>query len=120
MAKILLVEDNEMNRDMLSRRLVKRGHEVVIAVDGQEGVDMASSETPEIILLDMSLPVMDGWEAAKILKAAEATRSIPIITLTAHAMAGDRERCLEAGCEDYDTKPVEFKRLLGKIDDLLG
>ena len=119
MAKILLVEDNEMNRDMLSRRLTKRGHDVVIAVDGQEGVTMASSETPEIILLDMSLPVMDGWEAARILKADDATRSIPIIALTAHAMAGDRERCLEAGCEDYDTKPIEFKRLLGKIDTLL-
>jgi CheY-like chemotaxis protein len=120
MAKILLVEDNEMNRDMLSRRLTKRGHEVVIAVDGQEGVTMASSEAPEIILLDMSLPVMDGWEAARALKADEATKSIPIIALTAHAMAGDRERCLEAGAEDYDTKPVEFKRLLGKIDALLG
>ena len=120
MAKILLVEDNEMNRDMLSRRLKKRGHDVVIAVDGQEGVNMASSEAPEIILLDMSLPVMDGWEAARALKADEATKSIPIIALTAHAMAGDRERCLEAGCEDYDTKPVEFKRLLGKIEDLLG
>ena len=120
MAKILLVEDNEMNRDMLSRRLKKRGHEVVIAVDGQEGVNMASSEGPEIILLDMSLPVMDGWEAARALKADEATKSIPIIALTAHAMAGDRERCLEAGCEDYDTKPVEFKRLLGKIEDLLS
>jgi CheY-like chemotaxis protein len=119
MAKILLVEDNEMNRDMLSRRLTKRGHEVVIAVDGKEGVTMASSEAPEIILLDMSLPVMDGWEAARILKADDATRSIPIIALTAHAMAGDRERCLEAGCEDYDTKPIEFKRLLGKIDVLL-
>jgi len=120
MAKILLVEDNEMNRDMLSRRLKKRGHEVVIAVDGKEGVTMASSETPEIILLDMSLPVMDGWEAARILKADDATRSIPIIALTAHAMAGDRERCLEAGCEEYDTKPIEFKRLLGKIDALLS
>ncbi len=120
MAKILLVEDNEMNRDMLSRRLKKRGHEVAIAVDGQEGVNMASSGAPEIILLDMSLPVMDGWEAARALKADEATKSIPIIALTAHAMAGDRERCLEAGCEDYDTKPVEFKRLLGKIDALLG
>jgi CheY-like chemotaxis protein len=120
MAKILLVEDNEMNRDMLSRRLTKRGHEVVIAVDGRQGVDMASSESPEIILLDMSLPVMDGWEAARTLKATNATRGIPIIALTAHAMAGDRERCLEAGCEDYDTKPVEFKRLLGKIDVLLG
>jgi two-component system cell cycle response regulator DivK len=119
MAKILLVEDNEMNRDMLSRRLKKRGHEVAIAVDGQEGVNMASSEVPEIILLDMSLPVMDGWEAARVLKAGETTKTIPIIALTAHAMAGDRERCLEAGCEDYDTKPVEFKRLLGKIDALL-
>jgi two-component system cell cycle response regulator DivK len=120
MAKILLVEDNEMNRDMLSRRLGKRGHEVVIAVDGQHGVDMASSETPDIILLDMSLPVMDGWEAARRLKADSATSGIPIIALTAHAMAGDREKCIEAGCEDYDTKPVEFKRLLGKITDLLG
>ena len=94
MAKILLVEDNEMNRDMLSRRLTKRGHEVVIAVDGQEGVNMAGSEAPEVILLDMSLPVMDGWEAARVLKADEGTKSIPIIALTAHAMAGDRERCL--------------------------
>jgi CheY-like chemotaxis protein len=120
MARILLVEDNEMNRDMLSRRLSKRGHEVVIAVDGQQGVDMARSEGPEIILLDMSLPVMDGWEAARHLKADDATSGIPIIALTAHAMAGDREKCLEAGCEDYDTKPVEFKRLLGKIDALVG
>jgi CheY-like chemotaxis protein len=120
MAKILLVEDNEMNRDMLSRRLTKKGHEVAIAVDGKQGVEMASSETPEIILLDMSLPVMDGWEAARALKADDTTKAIPIIALTAHAMAGDRERCLEAGCEDYDTKPVEFKRLLGKIDALLG
>ena len=120
MAKILLVEDNVMNRDMLSRRLTKRGHEVVIAVDGQEGVTMAGADAPEIILLDMSLPVKDGWEVARILKSNDATRSIPIIALTAHAMAGDRERCLEAGCEDYDTKPVEFKRLLGKIDTLLG
>jgi CheY-like chemotaxis protein len=120
MAKILLVEDNEMNRDMLSRRLNKRGHDVVIAVDGQQGVDMASSETPDIILLDMSLPVMDGWEAARRLKADSTTSGIPIIALTAHAMAGDREKCIEAGCEDYDTKPVEFKRLLGKINDLLG
>ena len=120
MAKILLVEDNEMNRDMLSRRLVKRGHDVAIAVDGQQGVDMAASENPEIILLDMSLPVMDGWEAARILKGDDATNSIPIIALTAHAMAGDREKCLEAGADDYDTKPVDFKRLLGKINDLLG
>jgi CheY-like chemotaxis protein len=120
MAKILLVEDNEMNRDMLSRRLTKRGHEVVIAVNGQQGVEMAGTQAPDVILLDMSLPVMDGWEAARTLKADEATLGIPIIALTAHAMAGDRERCLEAGCEDYDTKPVEFKRLLGKIDALLG
>jgi CheY-like chemotaxis protein len=120
MAKILLVEDNEMNRDMLSRRLVKRGHDVSIAVDGKEGVDMAMAENPEIILLDMSLPVMDGWEAARLLKGDDATKGIPIIALTAHAMAGDREKCLEAGADDYDTKPVDFKRLLGKINDLLG
>ncbi len=120
MARILLVEDNEMNRDMLSRRLTKRGHEVVIAVDGREGVTLASSESPEIILLDMSLPVMDGWEAARLLKTDDATAGIPIIALTAHAMAGDREKCIEAGCNDYDTKPIEFKRLLGKIDALLG
>ena len=119
MAKILLVEDNEMNRDMLSRRLTKRGHDVLIAVDGQQGVDMASSENPEIILLDMSLPVMDGWEAARRLKAGDGTNGIPIIALTAHAMAGDREKCLEAGADDYDTKPVDFKRLLGKIEALL-
>jgi len=120
MAKILLVEDNEMNRDMLSRRLTKRGHDVVIAVDGQQGVDLAASESPDIVLLDMSLPVMDGWEAARHLKGNDGTKGIPIIALTAHAMAGDREKCLEAGCEEYDTKPVEFKRLLGKIDALLG
>ena len=120
MAKILLVEDNEMNRDMLSRRLTKKGHEVSIAVDGKQGVDMATAEIPEIILLDMSLPVMDGWEAARILKADDATSSIPIIALTAHAMSGDREKCLEAGADDYDTKPVDFKRLLGKISDLLA
>jgi len=120
MAKILLVEDNEMNRDMLSRRLAKKGHDVVIAVDGRQGVDLATSESPEIILLDMSLPVMDGWEAAVILKADEKTSAIPIIALTAHAMSGDREKCLEAGADDYDTKPVDFKRLLGKINDLLG
>ncbi len=120
MARILLVEDNEMNRDMLSRRLSKRGHDVVIAVDGQQGITLAASEDPDIILLDMSLPVMDGWEAARHIKADEATASIPIIALTAHAMAGDREKCLAAGCDDYDTKPIEFKRLLGKIDALLG
>ena len=120
MARILLVEDNEMNRDMLSRRLIKRGHEVSIAVDGQQGVDMAGRESPDIILLDMSLPVMDGWQAAKLLKGDPATSAIPIIALTAHAMAGDREKCIEAGADDYDTKPVDFKRLLGKITDLLG
>ena len=120
MKKILLVEDNEMNRDMLSRRLKKRGYEVIMAVDGQEGVDMASSESPEIILLDMSLPVMDGWEAARRLKSNPETQTVPIIALTAHAMASDRDRALEAGCDDYDTKPIEFKRLLGKIEALLG
>jgi CheY-like chemotaxis protein len=120
MARILLVEDNEMNRDMLSRRLIKKGHDVVIAVDGRQGVDMAAADNPDIILLDMSLPVMDGWEAARLLKADDGTKGIPIIALTAHAMAGDREKCLEAGADDYDTKPVEFKRLLGKIEALLG
>ena len=120
MARILLVEDDEMNRDMLSRRLLKRGHEVIIAVDGQQGVDFATNENPDIILLDMSLPIVDGWGVAHRLKGDPATRAIPIIALTAHAMAGDREKCLEAGCEEYDTKPVEFKRLLGKIDGLLG
>jgi CheY-like chemotaxis protein len=104
---------------MLSRRLAKKGHEVVIAVDGREGVDLAVAEKPEIILLDMSLPVMDGWEAARLLKGDGATKDIPIIALTAHAMAGDREKCLEAGADDYDTKPVDFKRLLGKIQALL-
>jgi len=120
MARILLVEDNEMNRDMLSRRLIKRGHEVIIAVDGQKGVEMAVKEIPEIILLDMSLPVLDGWEAAGKLKGDPATATIPIIALTAHAMTGDREKCLDAGCDDYDSKPVEFKRLLGKIETLLA
>ena len=120
MARILLVEDNEMNRDMLSRRLTKRGHEVSIAVDGRQGVDHAGRDKPDIILLDMSLPVMDGWEAARYLKGNDTTASIPIIALTAHAMAGDREKCMAAGCDDYDTKPVEFKRLLSKIDALLG
>jgi CheY-like chemotaxis protein len=119
MARILLVEDNEMNRDMLSRRLAKRGHEVIIAVDGQQGLEIAASKGPEIILLDMSLPVMDGWEAAKRLKADANTRGIPIIALTAHAMSGDRERCLQAGADDYDTKPIDFKRLQGKINALL-
>jgi CheY-like chemotaxis protein len=120
MAKILLVEDNEMNRDMLSRRLERRGYAVVMAVDGQQGVDMARSEQPDLILLDMSLPVIDGWEAARQIKADEKTRAIPLIALTAHAMAGDKERALQAGCDEYDTKPVELPRLLGKIQALLG
>ena len=120
MARILLVEDNEMNRDMLSRRLRKREHEVLIAVDGQQGVDLARSERPDIVLMDMSLPVKDGWEATRELKADESVKATPIIALTAHAMSGDREKCLEAGCDDYDTKPIEFKRLLGKIEALLG
>lgn len=119
MTKILLVEDNEMNRDMLSRRLKRSGYEVVIAVDGQQGVDMALSELPDLILMDMSLPVIDGWEATRRVKCNEATRKIPVIALTAHAMAGDREKALEAGCEDYDTKPVEISRLLGKMTTLL-
>jgi CheY-like chemotaxis protein len=118
--KILLVEDDEMNRDMLSRRLVKREYEVVIAVDGEQGVAMARSESPDIILMDMSLPGIDGWTATRQVKSDESTRAIPIIALTAHAMAGDRERALEAGCDDFDTKPVELQRLLGKIESLLG
>ena len=120
MAKILLVEDNEMNRDMLSRRLQRRGYEVVIAVDGQDGVTKAQAEAPALILMDMSLPVLDGWEASRQLKAAPATGAIPIIALTAHAMSGDREKALEAGCDDYDTKPIELPRLLEKIQALLA
>ena len=119
MAKILLVEDNEMNRDMLSRRLARKGFDVSLAVDGAEGVAKARAEKPDLILLDMSLPVLDGWEAARQLKGADDTRAIPIIALTAHAMAGDREKALEAGCDDYDTKPVELPRLLGKLDQYL-
>lgn len=119
MTKILLVEDNEMNRDMLSRRLEKRGFEIVMAVDGKQGLDMAGSEDPALILLDMSLPVIDGWDAARHLKDDPGTADVPIIALTAHAMAGDREKALEAGCDDYDTKPIDFKRLLGKIEALL-
>ncbi len=119
MATILLVEDNEMNRDMLSRRLMRRGFDVILAVDGREGVQTATSELPDLILMDMSLPIMDGWTAADKLKAAPATSSIPIIALTAHAMDGDRRRALQAGCDDYDTKPVEIKRLLGKINALI-
>ena len=117
--KILLVEDNEMNRDMLSRRLARRGYEVVIAEDGQQGVEMAVSENPDLILMDMSLPVLDGWEATKQLKASDEMRSIPVIALTAHAMAQDREKALAAGCDDYDTKPIELPRLLEKIEKLL-
>ena len=120
MPKILLVEDNEMNRDMLSRRLTRNGYEVSIAVDGQQGADMALSERPDLILMDMSLPVIDGWEATRRIKANDATRRIPIIALTAHAMAGDREKAMEVGCEDYDTKPIELSRLLGKIAALLA
>ncbi len=120
MTKILLVEDNEMNRDMLSRRLARRGYQVVIALDGEQGVAMARSEAPDLILMDMSLPVLDGWEAARQLKATPETRAILIIALTAHAMVGDREKAIEAGCNDYDTKPIEFPRLLGKIDAVLG
>jgi CheY-like chemotaxis protein len=119
MPKILLVEDNEMNRDMLSRRLVRNGYEVFIAMDGQQGADMAASQLPDLILMDMSLPVIDGWEATRRIKANDATRRIPVIALTAHAMAGDREKAMEVGCDDYDTKPVEISRLLGKIAALL-
>jgi len=115
MARILLVEDNEMNRDMLSRRLLKRGFDVQLAVDGAEGISMAQSGSPALILMDMSLPVVDGWTATRTLKGDPATRGIPIIGLTAHAMAGDREKCLEAGCDDYDSKPVDLPRLLEKI-----
>jgi CheY-like chemotaxis protein len=120
MTKILVVEDNEMNRDMLSRRLVRKKYEVLVAVDGRESVEMARSEAPDLVLMDMSLPVMDGWEATRQLKASPATQAIPIIALTAHAMSGDREKAMEAGCDDYDTKPVELPRLLGKIEALLG
>ena len=120
MAKILLVEDNEMNRDMLSRRLIRKGHEVVMAMDGQQGVAMAASEKPDLILMDMSLPLVDGWEATRQIKAAAATRGVPVIALTAHAMAGEREKALAAGCDEYDTKPVDFNRLIEKITALLA
>ena len=120
MAKILLIEDNEMNRDMLARRLKRRGYDVVVAVDGQAGIDMARSEAPDLILMDLSLPVIDGWTATSELKAAEDTRAIPVIALTAHAMTGDREKALDAGCDEFDTKPVELKRLLSKIEQLLN
>jgi two-component system cell cycle response regulator DivK len=119
MPRILLVEDNEMNRDMLSRRLQRKGHKVLIAVDGEAGVQMAASERPDLILMDMSLPSVDGWEATRRIKGLPETASIPIIALTAHAMAGDRDKAIEAGCDDYDSKPVDFERLLGKIQALL-
>ena len=119
-AKILLVEDNEMNRDRLSRRLERRGYEVLIAVDGRQGLELAQSAVPDIILMDMSLPVIDGWEAARRLKSMERLKAVPIIALTAHAASGDREKALEAGCNDHDTKPIELPRLLGKIEALLG
>jgi CheY-like chemotaxis protein len=120
MPRILLVEDNEMNRDMLSRRLARRGYEVLVAVDGETGVEMATREAPAIILMDMSLPGLDGWEATRRIKASPATQTIRVIALTAHAMAGDREKALAAGCDDFDTKPVDFERLLTKIQALLG
>ena len=119
-AKILLVEDNEMNRDMLSRRLQRRGYEVLTAVDGESGLALTKSETPALVLMDMSLPGIDGWEATKQLKADPATRAIPVIALTAHAMAGDREQALAAGCDDFDIKPIDLDRLLGKIEALLA
>ena len=119
MPKLLLVEDNEMNRDMLSRRLEKRGYTLVLAVDGGQGVALAKSELPDLILMDMSLPVMDGWEATQLVKADPATKGIPVIALTAHAMESDRQKALDAGCDDFDTKPVELARLLIKIEELL-
>jgi two-component system, cell cycle response regulator DivK len=120
MARILLVEDNEMNRDMLSRRLERRGYEVIVAVDGEEGVARAKADAPDVVLMDLSLPGIDGWEATRQLKAAQETRSIPVLALTAHAMAGDREKALEVGCDEFDTKPVDLPRLLNKIEGLLG
>ena len=120
MSTILIVEDNEMNRDMLSRRLARRGYEVVIAVDGETGIEAARTSAPDLILMDMSLPVMDGWEATRRMKSDETLRHIPVIALTAHAMARDRDKALEAGCDDYDTKPIELPRLLAKIETLLA
>jgi CheY-like chemotaxis protein len=119
MHKILLIEDNEMNRDMLSRRLTRKGFEIAIAEDGEKGVQMAQTEAPSLILMDISLPVMDGYEATRQIKANPTTRSIPVVALTAHAMSGDREKCLEAGCDEYETKPVDLPRLLDKIEQLL-
>jgi len=119
MATILLVEDNELNRDMLSRRLMRRGHDILIAVDGEQALAVVRSQLPQLVLMDMSLPVIDGWEATRRLKAEPSLRHIPVIALTAHAMSGDRERAMEAGCDDFDTKPIELDRLLGKIDALL-
>jgi len=120
MAKLLIVEDNEMNRDMLTRRLERKGFTIVVAVDGAEGIAMVRAASPDLILMDMSLPVLDGWEATRQLKAAPETRTIPIIALTAHAMETDREKALQAGCDEYDSKPIEFPRLLEKIATLLG
>ncbi len=120
MSKILYVEDDEMNLDMLSRRLERRGYQVISAVDGEQGIARARSETPDLILMDMSLPVLDGWETTRRLKGTPETRSIPIIALTAHAMVGDRQKALESGCDDYDSKPIEFPRLLAKIEALLN
>jgi CheY-like chemotaxis protein len=120
MAKILLIEDNEMNRDMLTKRLQRRGYEVVVAVDGQDGLAQANSQAPDLILMDMSLPIMDGWAATRQLKTDPATARIPVIALTAHAMAGDQEKALAAGCDDYDTKPVELPSLLSKMERLLA
>ncbi len=119
MNKILLVEDNEMNRDMLSRRLEKKGYQIVIAIDGEDGVTKAINELPDLILMDMSLPVIDGWEAAKRVRKNESTKHIPIIALTAHAMVGDREKAIESGCDDYDVKPIDLPRLLSKIEALM-
>jgi two-component system, cell cycle response regulator DivK len=119
MTKILLVEDNEMNRDMLSRRLIRKGYDVVMALDGRQAVEMAAGESPDLIIMDMSLPVIDGWEATRQVKATPATHTIPVIALTAHAMAGDREKAIQAGCDDYDTKPIDLPRLLDKITTLL-
>jgi CheY-like chemotaxis protein len=120
MARILLIEDNEMNLDMLTRRLERRGFEILVAVDGAQGIEVVRQEKPDLILMDMSLPVMDGWEATRRLKADQELRHIPIIALTAHAIAGDRERCLAAGCDEYESKPVKFPRLLEKIQRMLG